>query len=271
MCSIVNRGDSRLVDYVAFMAQHDPPVIAMTPWRRSLPTFLHPETDLYTLAPYYTNGVAQAGALPLVVPWLDGDDAAIAARATAVMYRFDGLVLTGGTDVEPDLYGTENLASHEPDIRGDRSDIAMMRAAIDQGKPVLAICRGVQIANVAFGGTLHQHIWGTFEDHPYPPRTGETAQDAEAFLANRHNVDLDADSTIATLFGATTVATNSMHHQSVDALGDGLRIVGQTADGIVEAIEHDSGLLLGVQWHPERLTDDGHQVLFDWLVRAATK
>lgn len=230
-----------------------------------MPTILHPETDLFTLAPFYTDGVGSAGGLPLVVPWIDDGEAAQA------MERFDGLVLTGGTDVEPSVYGAENVASAQPDIRGDRSDIAMVRAALDQGKPVLAICRGLQIANVAFGGTLRQHIWATSDQHPAPPRTGNVTGDAEAFLANRHTVTLDADSKIAALFDSTTVTTNSMHHQSIDAAGDDVRIVGRADDGIVEAIEHDSGLLLGVQWHPERLTGEGHHVLFDWLVRSAAQ
>lgn len=238
------------------------PLIAITPWRRTLSTFVHPETDLYTLAPYYTDAVSSAGGQSAVVPAADNQEA-----AEEMMDRFDGLILSGGDDLDPSLYGQENLGSHGPDKDSDLSDIRMLQAAISQNKPVLAICRGVQLANVALGGSLRQDIWGTSSSHPARANTGDATADADAFLANRHTVSLESDSVLAQVLGCTTTETNSLHHQSIDTVADELRVVATADDGIVEAVEHKSHSLLAVQWHPERLPQ--HQPLFDWLTAEA--
>ncbi len=238
------------------------PLIAITPWRRTLPTFVHPQTDLYTLAPYYPDGVAKAGGQSAVVPAV-----ATGLEAADLMARFDGLILSGGDDLDPSLYEQDNTASHQPDKEADESDIRLLHAAIAQDKPILAICRGAQVANVALGGSLHQDIWGTSVSHPARHSSDDPVADADQFLANRHTVTIEPGSILATILGSTTTETNSLHHQSVDRAADGLRVVGTADDGIVEALEHESHPLLAVQWHPERLSH--HQPLFDWLVEQA--
>ncbi len=244
-------------------------LIALTPWRRTLSTGVHPENDLYTVDPQYLDSVEAAGAHTVVFPnSFDPDTAAERMRP------FDGLVLTGGSDVDPALYGAEPDGAVGWNRAGDESDRALLHAALAQGKPVLAICRGLQLANVALGGTLHQHISDRSEHH----RSRQTVDDespeahlaaADEHLARRHPVALTPGSLIAKLYDAATIDANSLHHQSADRIGRGLAVTGTTPDGIVEAIEHESGLLLAVQWHPERITDEGHHVLFEWLVDSA--
>lgn len=238
------------------------PLIAITPWRRTLPTFVHPETDLYTLAPYYTEGVARAGGHSAIIPAADTEE-----EAGDLLARFDGLILSGGDDIDPSLYDQHNTASHQPDKEADQSDIRLFDAALAQNKPVLAICRGAQVVNVALGGSLHQNIWGTSASHPARDNSGDPITDADRFLANRHTVDIQPGSTLAKVLACAATETNSLHHQSVDRVADELRVVGTAGDGIVEALEHRSHPLLAVQWHPERLAH--HQPLFDWLVDQA--
>jgi putative glutamine amidotransferase len=193
----------------------------------------------------YTNAIAAAGLIPLVVPPITGD--AFAAR---VLDAVDGLVLTGGEDVEPRLFGAaRHPATHAPNAPRDECELSLARQARERGLPTLAICRGLQLLNVENGGSLVQDI--------PTERPGALPHDLEGDRSARvHSVRLVAGSRLAQIVGEETVATNSFHHQAIDRLGDGLRIVGQTSDGIVEGIESDDEhwWMVGVQWHPEELT-----------------
>ncbi len=240
------------------------PVIAITPWRRTVATWVHPRSDLYTLNPDYVTGVEKAGGRAVLVPHVGSAD-----EAAEVLDTVDGLIVSGGADIDPEFYGHDNVASMRPDPAADTSDLAFVAAARRTGRPVLAICRGAQILNVALGGTLHQHIWADDGDHRPRADTGDALVDSDEFLARRHAVDLAEGSRVAGIFGSTRIDTNSLHHQSIDRVGSGLVVTGTTADGVVEVVEHPDEPLLGVQWHPERLTDEGHQPLFDWLVGTA--
>lgn len=235
-------------------------MIAITPWRRTLATWVHPADDLYTINPDYLDGVERAGSHGVLVGHVATVD-----EAKRVLGRCDGLILSGGNDVDPSMYGASNTASIAPDRRADISDIACLHAARSLGLPVLAICRGAQILNVAFGGTLHQEVWGR-PQHPARDEGGEAAVTADRFLANRHSVTLAPGSRIEALFGCEQIDTNSLHHQAADQIGTALVVTGSASDGTVEVIEHETEPLIGVQWHPERMLDEGHQVLFDWLV-----
>jgi putative glutamine amidotransferase len=239
------------------------PLIAITPWRRTLETWVHPRSDLYTLDPEYVDAVEQAGGDAVILPHVHDPH-----TARRLLARFDGLIVSGGDDVDPSFYGATNEHAENPDPIADRSDIELTLAAHELGMPLLAVCRGPQVLNVAFGGTLHQHVWGR-GDHPPKPDTGDALADADRFLAYRHRVRLEPGSIIAKIFDREEIVTNSMHHQSVDQLGDGIVVTGRAGDGVVEVIEHESGRFLGVQWHPERLADEGHRPLFDWLIAAA--
>jgi putative glutamine amidotransferase len=200
----------------------------------------------------YLDAVDRAGGVPVIL-------APIAAEALdALLDRLSGIVLSGGPDVHPAAYGSEphpELGETEPDL--DAFELSLARRADARRMPVLAICRGAQVLNVARGGTLHQHLPGHRQDEPGDETT--------------HEVTLARSSTAAALMGCTRVAVNSFHHQAVDRLGTGLRIAGRSADGIVEAVEDPSrDMVVGVQWHAECLVDvPEHLRLFTSLVSAA--
>lgn len=242
-------------------------MIAITPWRRTLSTWVHPTDDLYTINPDYLDGVRAVGGRPALVGHaLDVDD------AKQTLDRFDGLLLSGGNDVHPSLYGADIDGTVEPDITSDRSDLAYLEAARSLGIPVLGICKGLQITNVGFGGTLHQDIWSPEGNHPArPEHTTETEriEAADAFVANRHDVTLTEGSLIAGIVGTTKLTTNSLHHQAADRIGEELHVTGRADDGTVEVLEHTDGNLLAVQWHPERMGEAGWP-LFQWLVERAS-
>jgi putative glutamine amidotransferase len=178
-------------------------------------------------------------------------------RLPQVMPRFDALVLHGGGDVDPRRYGEQPAANELYGIveEHDEVELAVVRAALAIDMPILAICRGMQIVNVALGGSLVQHI-GT-DDHWFA----------------LHPVDVVAGSRLAKALGTERpTACHSVHHQAIDRLGRGLTLVGQAADGMPEAMEvDDARWAVCVQWHPEdtAATDPQQQALFDELVRQA--
>ena len=151
-----------------------------------------------------------------------------------------GLVLSGGTDLDPAIYGAEAQAStEEPDRERDAMELGLLREALERDTPVLAICRGMQLFNVAHGGTLLQHI----EGH----RTPQT----------RHGVTVAAGTALAKIFGAGERQENSRHHQAVGVVGRGLVVSARAADGVVEGIERAGRrFAVAVQWHPEDLPED---------------
>jgi putative glutamine amidotransferase len=181
--------------------------------------------------------------------------------ASELLGRFDGVLLVGGGDVAPERYGTDR---HHPDLYGvdpDRDDIELelTLAADAMGMPTLAVCRGAQVMNVAFGGSLHQHLpeLPEFDQHRLPAKVG--------FV---HEVKVAESSRLAQAIGAATLRCHSAHHQGLDRLGEGLTAVGWAEDGLVEAVERPEGWMVGVQWHPERTAGDdpAQQALFDHLV-----
>lgn len=160
--------------------------------------------------------------------------------------RFDGLLLMGGPDVDPELYGQEpHPTTYGVDRFQDDFEIGLLRAALELGIPVLAVCRGIQLVNVAMGGTLIQHI-----DESGGPQHRPSGFPAGAEFAV-HDVTIREGSKVHKALGTTTISGASFHHQGLDTLGDGLVAVGWSSDGLVEAVEHPDRWLLGVQWHPE--------------------
>lgn len=187
----------------------------------------------------YSEAVAQLGGLPLLLGNLEPE------LAEAYLEDADGVLLTGGVDVDPDFYGAEpHPLLGLVDLPRDRFELALFGAARAKGVPVLGVCRGHQLINVALGGTLHQHL---------PALAGNVQHEQlEIGGTPSHGVALELGSALALAFGAAQVRTNSYHHQAVDKPGRGLRVVGQSADGTVEALESSEGsFVLGVQWHPE--------------------
>jgi putative glutamine amidotransferase len=192
----------------------------------------------------YTAAARAAGMRPYILPLLDPSD------ADAMLEGMSGLILTGGEDVDPAHYRTApHPALGEVHAGRDALELALVRAARARGLPTLAICRGVQVANVALGGTLVQDLPSEWPD--------ALSHANEAARAGRtHAVRVAAGSRLAEALGATELTTNSMHHQSVREVGEGLVAVAHAPDGVVEGLEWrgDDWWMVGVQWHPEELT-----------------
>ena len=192
----------------------------------------------------YTDALAAAGLVPVVLPPIDP------AVAVASLTDIAGLVLTGGEDVDPAQFGEDrHPATGEPHDRRDGYELALAREAHARRIPTLAVCRGLQVMNVALGGTLIQDIPTQF--------SRDIAHDPADRRADRvHRVTIEPASNLARIVGSTSIFTNSSHHQAVHRLGRGLHVTAKSDDGIVEAIEptDNAWWMIGVQWHPEELT-----------------
>ncbi|MBE3556205.1 MAG: gamma-glutamyl-gamma-aminobutyrate hydrolase family protein [Firmicutes bacterium] len=204
----------------------------------------------------YQEPIVRAGGLPLLIGYLPD------ALCQQAVTQSDAVLLTGGEDVDPLRYGAypqRGLGSVDP--KRDATELAVVRAALAQGKPLLAICRGIQVLNVALGGTLYQ-------DLPRErPGTLLHSQTAPRWAAS-HPVSIAPESLLARLIGADPYPVNSFHHQSCRSLGEGLVVTATAPDGVVEAIELPGRPVLGVQWHPEDMAADDPraQALFDGWV-----
>ena len=207
----------------------------------------------------YVDAVRRAGGIPLMLP--PGGN-----EWEALLPLLDGVIVTGGTDIDPAEYGGDRWNPHvlPADAERDHSELTLARRLLDEGeRPLLCICRGLQILNVAAGGTLHEHI---------PDIRDEDIHRNEAGLWAMQEVHVESDSLIAEVMGLTTLHTSSGHHQAVKDVAAGLRVVGVAADGIIEALEVPGHpWLIAVQWHPEVTAahDPSQQALFDALVAKA--
>jgi putative glutamine amidotransferase len=194
----------------------------------------------------YVIALESAGLIPIVIPPLASPD-----HARAILDRVDGLLLTGGEDVAPALYGQDQSDKcGSPNRSRDETEIALALAARETGKPILAICRGPQLLNVAFGGTLIQDIPSEVP--------GALNHNADGERDSRvHPVSIVPGSVTARAVGATELSVNSLHHQSVKDVAPGFRVTATAPDGIIEAIEYagDDWWALAVQWHPEEMND----------------
>jgi putative glutamine amidotransferase len=223
------------------------------------------QNTLYALNPLYSQGVVAAGGAPLQIP--HGVD----TRSLRTIFdHVDGLLLSGGGDVDPAFY-------HEPagdEVRGvdgerDEIEIALVRWAVEKGKPIFAICRGIQVMNVALGGSLYQDVLSDMPGairHAYSLGVGYPRD----FLA--HDVQLTPNSRIARLLGGDHFPVNSLHHQGIKELAPELTLVGTAPDGLVEAVDvKGHSFAVGVQWHPEVLAPKDAVMLglFGGLVAAA--
>jgi putative glutamine amidotransferase len=223
------------------------------------------QNTLYALNPLYSHGVVAVGGAPLQIP--HGVD----TRSLRTIFdHVDGLLLSGGGDVDPAFY-------HEPtgdEVRGvdrerDEIEIELVRWAVEEGKPVFAICRGIQVMNVALGGSLYQDVLSDMPGamrHAYVQGEGYPRD----FLA--HDVQLTANSRVAHLLDGDHFPVNSLHHQGIKQLAPELTVVGTAPDGLVEAVEIEGhSFAVGVQWHPEALApkDAVMRGLFGGLVAAA--
>lgn len=196
----------------------------------------------------YIEHVQRAGGLALLIP----PDPALVQEPARVLDRVDGLLLAGGADLGADTYGAEpHHASDEPIPLRDAVEIALVRAAQARGMPVLGICRGAQVINVAGGGTLRQHIPDELGHEEHRRAIGR-------FAGNEHDVIVDPGSRALEATGESPHRVASHHHQGIAALGGGLRVTARAPDDLPEAIESiRGGWVLGVQWHPEADPESG--------------
>jgi putative glutamine amidotransferase len=213
----------------------------------------------------YYHAVAMAGGAPVLVPLLDDVDA-----LRAIYERTDGILIPGGVDVDPASFGEaphQRLGRIDP--ARDRVELQLVRWAIDEGKPVLGLCRGLQVINVALGGTLYQDLEAEFPNaikHDYFPTYGFSRD----HLA--HRVAVESGSRLRHAFGEASIPVNSMHHQGIKALAGGLVASASAPDGLVEAVElPNESFVVGVQWHPEvfELSEPGSGELFRDFIEAA--
>ena len=209
----------------------------------------------------YIHALLAAGATPLMIP-----PGLSSAALTALCAHLDGVLLSGGVDIDPALYGEETLAECgriEPER--DALELELTALALRRDMPVLGICRGIQVLNVACGGSLYQDIASQLPGSPEHARS-EQPRD---FLS--HSIRVEPDSRLAGILGATELRVNSLHHQAVKRPADSVRIVAWSSDGLAEGMElPDRRFVLAVQYHPEELapTDERSRRLFEAFVQA---
>ncbi|MEV7662057.1 gamma-glutamyl-gamma-aminobutyrate hydrolase family protein [Paenarthrobacter sp. NPDC089316] len=232
------------------------PVIGLTTYLEPAGTEGCGQVDAAFLPETYLAPIISAGGLPVMLP-----PQPTGPRAVELLVgRLDGLVIPGGWDVDPALYGQ---APHEqtdpPHVERDAWEQALILEAIRQDLPLLCICRGEQLLNVTLGGTLHQHL---------PDVTGHSRYQAGGYTFNTIPVQVRPESVVARLIGQGLKTVPVAHHQAVDELGEGLIASAWSDDAIVEAIEHPaSTFTVGVQWHPEELPEETG--LFKGFIEAA--
>jgi len=228
------------------------PVVAVTAPRREVDG-----RERVTLNTAYVRALDRAGVVPLALPTMLAPDRAVAALEGAGVR---GLVLTGGEDVEPARYGAApHPKLQDTDPTRDAAELALIAAARARRLPILAICRGIQILNVALGGTLYQDLGS---ERPGPvTHSGDDS---------RHALRIEPGSLLERTLGTRRATVNSRHHQAIRDLAPGLRAVAWSEDGVIEAAEPadaSASWILAVQWHPEDLNE---RALFDGFARAVT-
>ena len=215
----------------------------------------------------YVEALRAVGGIPWLIPLLPNDSDTM----NEVFNRLDGIFLTGGVDVDPSRYGeTRHPKCGVTDPDRDAIELMLLAHATATGKPVLAVCRGIQILNVARGGSLYQDVSAMVPaalKHDYFPTPDKPSR---AYLA--HDISVTADSHMGNILGEAVVSVNSMHHQAIKELAPGLRATAFAPDGIIEAVEAtDHKFLVAVQWHPEELSESqpGMKRLFSEFAAAA--
>jgi len=203
--------------------------------------------------PFYEDTVRRAGGEPLQIA---------PGTGVEILDAIDGLIISGGTDVDIDLYGgSPHPEQQERKPIRDQMEIDLLKRAIERDFPTFCICRGSQVLNVVRGGTLHQHV---------PDVYGETVVHRDVGNPCFHPVTMEADSLVSRIIGRNQTRVHSIHHQAIADLGADLVVTARSPDGVIEAVELPGhSWLLAVQWHPERsaASDPDQQVLFDTLVR----
>jgi putative glutamine amidotransferase len=216
------------------------PLIGITTYNTKNPY----DRDISAVQHTYIRAVTQAGGIPILIPAiLPADD------LNELYAHLQGILFSGGGDISLKYFdGVQHPNIYDVDEARDVTEISLLQKSVQHQKPFLAICRGMQVMNVALGGTLHTHI------SDQVPNALQHSHDE--FTTIVHPVNITEDSRMAEIFGETLLQVNSLHHQGLKDLASNLRIVGHAPDGVVEAVELvDHPYAIGVQWHPEWLTD----------------
>lgn len=211
----------------------------------------------------FVAGIERAGGIPLVLPYVSNPD----LRKTYVDL-VDGLIFTGGTDPLPSLYGEDSRKELGPTVpKRDLQELDMARYAyVQEGLPILGICRGIQVFNISRGGSLYQDIPSQFESQII-----HSTESIPRFYGT-HQVGVEEGSILEGIVGSRELWVNSFHHQAVKKVGEGLKVVARSRDGLVEALEGEERQnLLLVQWHPEMMAEknETQQAILNWLVARA--
>jgi putative glutamine amidotransferase len=235
------------------------PLIGLTMYGRfERPSPSEHYEEHYSVPAVYVSAIRRAGGVPFLLPpgetnverWVD---------------HLDGFVVAGGADIDPVRYGAERTPAVQPaDSERDAAEIELTELVLKRDVPALFVCRGVQVLNVALGGTLHSHIPDL--------GIGDIHRDREGYWAY-HEVDVVGRSRLAQAMGTTSIMTYSGHHQAIDVVADGLSVTASAPDGIIEGLEVDgASWAVGVQWHPEMSAHDDptQQALFDALVTTSS-
>lgn len=204
----------------------------------------------HTLCENYTRAIEEAGGIPLLLPIYKNE-----GDLACVLNTLDGVLVTGGNDIDPILYGELDRGQCGRIVpERDRQDIAMVRYIVNQTeKPMLCICRGIQVLNVAMNGSLYQDLESEGPFYPHAKRN-------YPMNAVTHTVSIVPDSLLFGIVKKTSLGVNTFHHQAVKALGRGLKVTAESEDGVVEALELEGrNFVLGVQWHPEKMYDSADQ------------
>ncbi len=238
----------------------DKPIIGITGYGASEMQIKDMYYDAYFASPAdYSNAVLRAGGIAVIIP-------PVAKVAHSLLGHLDGIIFSGGTDIHPDFYngnvGNSNLLPH--DKLRDRVELDLIKYAITMPElPILGICRGAQLLNIALGGNLHEHLPDHIEDDIHRGKND---------LWTTHDVDVVEGSKLADVMRVNLVHTMSGHHQALNKVAAALTVTARSVDGVVEGIELQTHpWCLGVQWHPETtaIDDESQQRLFDALVKQA--
>ncbi len=239
------------------------PIIGITP-SLSRDSFAHGTFDRYAISANYVNAVLAAGGIPVTLPPQDDN-------AGALLDRLDGLLLSGGGDIDPAVYGDDDVhpTTYGVSALRDRFEFGLLREALDRDLPVLCICRGIQVLNVELGGTLYQDVADQFGRELLHRQQDVGVQSSEP----SHAVTATDGGLLADVYGTLKVQTNSFHHQAIKDMAPDLLVEARSEDGLMEAVSLPTRtFVLGVQWHPEMMFErhDEHLRPFERLVSVAT-
>lgn len=234
------------------------PVIGLVADNRPASFGAWSDVDVCLVWSHYTSAIERAGGAALIAP----PAAYLADDPGLLLGRIDGLLLTGGRDVDAASYGAEGHPANDAgDLVRDRAEAALARAALACSVPVLGVCRGMQLLNLVAGGTLDQHLADPDRIHRADPGTFVT-----------HAVEVEPGSKLREIVGSDETEIRSHHHQGLSEIGAGLKVSARSRDGVIEAFEGgDGGYCVAVLWHPEEDLEGGGLAVYESLIRAASE